>query len=204
MKGAYYVGVIITKTKQYILLCIVMTNRGYDGEDFGNDIAIAAQAERILFDCIDAELGLNYDVQLKTDDEVWYKRGDVAIFDYNGKDIGIDAKDDGVCYRTGNIFVEEYIDWKYYYTDGWIKAKYDVLAVVSQEDCKIYFIDFARLKKEYKQLRFRANVPSYFDKHTCWGSLVKIDKLRSEGLMLAEVRYTGDDNKGYHINEKIA
>ena len=199
MKGAYYVGVIKEETKQYILLCIVMTNRNYDGEDFGNDIAIAAQAEHILFDCVDAELGLNYDVQLKTDDAAWYKRGDVAILDYNGKDIGIDAKDDGVCYRTGNIFVEEYIDWRYYYTDGWIKAQYDVLAVVSQEDCKIYFIDFPRLQKEYKQLRFRANVPSYFDAHTCWGSLVKIDRLRSEGLLLAEVRYTGDEQKGYHI-----
>ena len=199
MKGAYYVGVIKEETKQYMLSCIVMTNRNYNGEDFKNDIAIAAKAERILFDCIDAELGLNYDVQLKTDDEAWFKRGDVAILDYNGKDIGIDAKDDGVCYRTGNIFVEEYIDWRYYYTDGWIKAKYDVLAVVSQQDSKIYFIDFARLKKEYKQLRFRANVPSYFDAHTCWGSLVKIARLRSEGLLLAEVTYTGDDNKGYHI-----
>ena len=178
---------------------IVMT-RSYDGEDFNNDVAIAAKAERILFDCVDAELGLNYDVQLKTDDSAWWKRGDVAIIDYEGKDIGIDAKDDGVCYRTGNIFVEQYIDRGYYYEDGWIKAKYDVVAIVSQEDSKIYFIDFTRLQKEYKQLRFKANVPSYFKNHTCWGSLVKIAKLRSEGLILAEVTYTGDEQKGYHIN----
>ena len=176
-----------------------MVNRNYDGENMQHDMEIAEKAERILFDVIDAELGLDYDVIYTAKEKEWRKRGDVAIMDYNGKDIGLDAKDDGVCYRTGNIFVEEYIDRGYYYEDGWIKAKYDVLAVVSQQDSKIYFIDFPRLKKEYRQLRFRFNVPSEFKNHTCYGSLVKLSKLRKCGLMLAEVKYEGDEQKGYKM-----
>ena len=174
-------------------------NRDYDGEDLQHDIGIAAKAERILFDIIDGELGLDYDVQYVADEKAWRKRGDVAIMGYNGKDIGLDAKDDGVCHRTGNIFVEEIIDRGYCLEDGWVKAKYDVLAVVSQRDSKIYFIHFPRLKAEYKKLRFKCNVPSKFKNHTCWGSLVKIDKLRKQGLILAEITYTGNEQDGFRV-----
>lgn len=183
-----------------------MVNRDYDGENMQHDMAIAEKAERILLDVIDSELGLDYDVVYTAQEKEWRKRGDVAIMDYNGKDIGLDAKDDGVCYRTGNIFVEEVIDRGYYWEDGWIKAKYDVLAVVSQQDSKIYFIDFPRLKKEYKRLRHAFDVPSKFKNHTCYGSLVRINKLREKGLLIAEVEYEGNEQDGYHIKltEKTA
>lgn len=180
-----------------------MVNRDYDGEDLQHDMGIAEKAERILLDVVDSELGLDYDVRYTAQERVWRKRGDVAIMGYNGKDIGLDAKDDGVCYRTGNIFVEEIIDRGYCLEDGWIKAKYDVLAVVSQQHSKIYFIDFARLKAEYKKLRHALNVPSKFKNHTCWGSLVKIDKLRSEGLLLAEITYIGSEQEGFRANSIV-
>ena len=171
-----------------------------------HDMAVAEKAERILFDVIDSELGLDYEICNTSKDKEWRKRGDVAIMDYNGKNIGLDAKDDGVCHRTGNIFVEETIDRGYCWEDGWIKAKYDVLAIVNQHDQKIYFIDFNGLKCEYKRLRHAFGVPSRFKNHVCYGSLVKLSKLRKSGIMLAEIEYEGDEQKGFHIKceEKTA
>lgn len=174
------------------------------GEDFWGDCAKAKKAERILFDVCNNALDLDYVVELKTDDQTWWHKGDVAVTTPDGAEIGIDTKDDGVCYRTGNIFVEERIQRGYYWGKGWVHSDYDVLAIVSQPEHKIYFIDFARLKAEYKQLRFRANVPSYFAAHTCWGSLVKLNCLRAKGLMIAEIEYEGDEQQGFWAKETEA
>ena len=173
---------------------------------YERDIVKAKLAERILFDVINDELGLVYDVEYTADVPAYYNRGDVLIRNYNKDEWCIDAKDDKSIWHTHNVFVEERIARGYYTEKGWITKNYDEVAIVNRHDNEIYILDFKKLKEEYKRIRHRCNVPARFHDHTSYGSLCNIYDLQAYGIVNRILEYEGNEQDGFKIKlqEKTA
>ena len=65
-------------------------------------------------------------------------------------------------------------------------SHYDIYAVVSQEERKIYFIDFSILKQIYRRFELKE---IHHPAQTTIGYLVPIGNIRSHNGLLGEVAY---------------
>lgn len=118
----------------------------------------------------------------------YYHKGDIKAVDNNGKEYMIEVKDDSRIAQTGNVLCEE---WVYYFeTDtqekGNMYSDYEYYCVVSQQDRKIYVIDFQFLKKYYrsfdsKQINHSAQITFAY--------LVPIGFIKRKGGLIAEIDY---------------
>ena len=126
-------------------------------KDFKKDLENARGAELLTLSLLES-LTNDYEFFDMTQDRSWRYKGDIkTVCKATGKVIGIDVKDDSRIAETRNILCEEenYIKDGDYFIKGNMQSDYDVVAIVSQPERKIYFIDFEILKQNYKKGDFR-------------------------------------------------
>lgn len=156
--------------------------------DFKKDLENARAAEMLTLQLLE-NLTDDYDFYDMTNDRSWRYKGDIkAVSKATGKLIGIDVKDDSRIAETRNILCEEenYIKDGDYFIKGNMQSEYDVMAIVSQPERKIYFIDFEILKQNYKKGEFR--VIKHFDQDTyCY--LLPIGIIKKRGGLIAAIEY---------------
>lgn len=121
-------------------------------KQFQKDLQEAKKAEQLVLNTL-AALTDEYKFEYVADDKEFYHKGDILAIDASGNKTFIEVKNDGTIYKTGNVLCEEenYFKGGNYYAKGNIHSDYEIYCIVSQEERKIYVIDFKVLKAHYKQ-----------------------------------------------------
>lgn len=116
---------------------------------FKEDLAAAKEAEQIVKEAIAAA---NIEVFDISDNPQYYHRGDLLITLPTGERF-VEVKDDSRISDTQNILCEEEVFYKETCTTvkGNMYSDYDIYAVVSKKERRIYFFDFCKLKEIYKK-----------------------------------------------------
>ncbi len=118
-----------------------------------------------------------------------FKKGDVLASSMDGrKQIFIEVKNDNRIAETQNLLCEEAV---YFYSineevPGNFYSDYEVYAVVSAAERKIYFMDFSILKQHYKSGEFK-EIKHREQITYCY--LCPLGRVRSWGAMIAEISY---------------
>lgn len=88
----------------------------------------------------------------------YFHKGDIRATAADGRQIYIEVKNDGRIADTGNVLCEEenYFFDSGSYAKGNFHSDYEIYCVVSQEERKIYVMDFKVLKANYKKGEFKA------------------------------------------------
>lgn len=151
--------------------------------EFFRDLEAAKPAENLVKEYL-TSLGLK--VEDVSDNPFYYHKGDLKVSLPIG-DLFIDVKDDRKIAKTGNVFAEEWTTCENgYNAAGFMHRAYDVLAVVSQEEKKIYFIDFPKLKSFYKKFEVGECRTST---QTTLGYKVPLGNIKAHGAMMGIVCY---------------
>ena len=121
-------------------------------KEFKKDLAKAQVVEKRVLETL-SSLGTEYKFEWVGDQPACYHKGDIKAIAPDGREIYIDVKNDSRIHETGNVLCEEENFFKEcgYYSKGNMYSSYDILAVVSQAEQKIYFIDFPLLKTFYNK-----------------------------------------------------
>lgn len=117
---------------------------------FYKDLEAAKPAEQLVLNLLASS---GYEVEDVSDIREYYNKGDIKLVLPTGKTFFIDVKDDSRIAETGNVLCEYAVHFKEndYYCKGDMEKDYDILAVVSKGEQKVYFIDFNILKRKYSQ-----------------------------------------------------
>ena len=156
-------------------------------KEFYKDLAQAKNAEKLVRDVF-SSLTFDYQFIDVSEQREYYKKGDIKAVDKDGKEIMIEVKNDSRIAETHNVLCEEQV---FYYdicdvVKGNFYNDYEIYCVVSQEERKIYVMDFSILKKYYK--RFPYQEIKHSDQITyCY--LFALSAVRKLGGMIAEVDF---------------
>ena len=125
-------------------------------KQFYDDLAHAKYAEQLVRDVFAARTS-DYTFELVADDPIFYHRGDIKATAANGKEIMIEVKDDSRIFETGNVLCEDEVYFKDcdYWKQGNMKSEYQIYVVVSQQERKMYIIDFSKLVANYKKGEYK-------------------------------------------------
>lgn len=123
--------------------------------NFYSDLAQAKEAEDIVLNTFSAMTD-KYTFNPVSDNPAYYYKGDIIAISEDGREIGIEVKDDSRIADTSNVLCEEEVYYKYndYYGKGNMQSNYDIYCVVSRKEQKIYVIDFNILRANYKKGEF--------------------------------------------------
>ena len=118
--------------------------------NFKEDLAAAKEAEQIVKNAITAAGYKVFDV---ADQPQFYHKGDLQIELPSGELRYVEVKDDSRIADTRNILLEDEVYYKESgrLVPGNIHGEYDIYAVVSKPERKIYFFDFDKLKEVGKK-----------------------------------------------------
>lgn len=168
-----------------------MTNREYS-KDFKHNVKVSLEAENIAQELLEELTGQQF-YSVRSEPE-FYHVGDLITID--GK--GWDVKDDGVIYRTGNVFCETRKHWNDgTITDGWmLNGEYTYLVVLDRVDKNIYVLDFEKLKKIYKTGNPKYGI-NMGDNYTD-GFTVSLAKCRKQNALVYEAAYDYEDMLDYY------
>lgn len=156
-------------------------------DNFQRDLEFGQQAERIVqetFSALDSERTY----ELVGDIPQLYHTGDIRVTDKSGNVRYIEVKNDSVIHKTGNVLCEDEVYYKRhdYLTNGNMYSNYDIYAVVSQEQRKIYVIDFRVLKKIYRKGSFKV---IEHPQQTSYVYLLDINEIDRLGGLITVVNY---------------
>ena len=161
-------------------------------KDFYTDLHNAKAAEQIVRSTF-AALTDQYNFDDVSNRRECFYKGDILATDkQSGKQIYIEVKDDSRIADTRNILCEEKVWYKdgCYFSKGNMKSSYDIYTIVSKAEKKIYVIDFAILKANYKQGVFK--VIYHADQDTyCY--LLPLATIKRKGGIIAVIDYTKED-----------
>lgn len=166
--------------------------------NFKSDLAKAKNGEAIVLDVLRHTTD-NYEFNDVSDDKAYYYKGDIAAHDNSwNMDYYLDVKMDSCIARTCNILCEEKVYYKYdnYYGKGNMQSDYDYLAIISVEAQRIYIIDFAELKKHYKEGRYY--VKDHGEQIT-YGTLFPLSKAWKYNMVEAVISYEKRDSGYYPV-----
>ena len=158
--------------------------------DFYNDLEKAHFAENLL-QKVFSSLSCKYNFKNVSEERNYFYKGDILAIDSNGREVGIEVKDDSRIAETRNILCED----KVWYNEsgsfgkGNMQSDYDIYCVVSQVENKIYVIDFKRLQKYYKCGTYK-EIP-HADQTTCC-YLCSLGEVKDWGALIAVVDYSGE------------
>lgn len=155
--------------------------------NFWEDLRQAQKAEDLVREVF-SRLTSNYSFADVSGQKEYYHKGDIKATAADGREIFIEVKNDSRIAQTHNLLCEE--ECYYYATGSYIKgnfhSNYQIYCVVSQEERKIYVMDFSKLKAHYRSGCFKqinhAEQITY-----CY--LCSLDSVRSWGAMIAEIEY---------------
>ena len=119
---------------------------------FNKDLEIGKRAEDIVFQVF-SSLDTKHKFEMISGFRDFFYMGDIVALDESGKATYIEVKNDSRIADTGNVLCEEEVYYKRhdYYGKGNMECDCDIYAVVSEEQRKIYVIDFKVLKSNYRK-----------------------------------------------------
>lgn len=158
--------------------------------DFYSDLEQAREAEQIVLDTF-AAMSDKYDFIPVGSNPAYYYKGDILAIGEDGREIGIEVKDDSRIAETYNILCEEEVYYKScdYYGKGNMSSNYDVYCIVSRQEKKIYVIDFSILKANYRKGEFKE---IKHPQQITYCYLLNIGQIKSLGGLIATVHYKND------------
>lgn len=158
-------------------------------DGFYRDLNNAKVAEGIVATYIFTYANRDYQIEDVSNVPYYYHKGDIKIRDKKtGKEYMLEVKDDSRIAETQNVLCEENV---YYFENdcmekGNMYSDYEYYCVVSQQDRKIYVIDFSILKSIYRRFEYREIQHAA---QITFGYLVPIGALRRKGALIAELDY---------------
>lgn len=153
--------------------------------DFQKDLANARDAEQLVLDTF-AALSNSYKfINVGAAKEYRYK-GDILAIAADGREIGIEVKDDSRIADTHNVLCEEKV---YYYDGGYfgkgnMQSNYDIYCVLSRAEGKIYVFDFSIMKAKYKR-GIEKEIKHYDQITFCY--LVSLEQFEKMGALIATI-----------------
>lgn len=150
--------------------------------DFYKDMNKARAAEQLVLNKLSSlATGWRFD-DVSQIREYRYK-GDIKATGSNGQVIFLEVKNDSRIADTGNVLCEyeNYIKDGGYYIKGNMFSDYDLYCIVSEQQRKIYIIDFTILKQNYT--RGSHKVIQHYDQDTYCYLLPLLDVKRLGGLV---------------------
>ena len=155
--------------------------------DFYKDLAQAREAEYLVLQEL-ASRTKDYTFFAIGDIPEYYHKGDIKAVGADGREIFIEVKNDSCIAKTDNVLCEEEVYYKknYELKRGNMYSDYEIYAVVSQGERKIYLIDFETLRKNYKKGEYK--VVKHYDQDTyCY--LCGLWQIKRWGALLATLSY---------------
>lgn len=156
--------------------------------DFFKDLEAAKPAEQLVLNTL-ASLATGWDfVDVSNLKECRYKGDIKAINKLTSQEVFLEVKNDSRIADTGNILCEyqNYIKDGAYFIKGNMLSDYDYYCIVSQQQRKIYIIDFSILKANYTKGTHK--VIYHYDQDT-WCYLLPLGVLKSLGGLVAVLDY---------------
>lgn len=156
--------------------------------EFRRDAAAAKPAELLVLKVMAAKAP-QWDFQHVGEDRLYYHIGDIkATNKTTGEVVYLEVKNDSRIAATGNVLCEEenYFYDSRAYQKGNMYSNYQYYCVLSQQDAKIYVIDFSVLRRIYRQGRF---TQIYHNDNICYCYLLPLDTVKAYGGLLYTVEY---------------
>lgn len=155
--------------------------------NFFTDLDNAKDAERIVREKLQ-ELMPWYTFEDVSGERQYYHKGDIRAIDKESGDIiYIEVKDDGRIASTRNVLCEEMVFFNSSgFVNGNMYSDYELYSIVSQEERKIYILDFDIMKKHYKSGYYKI-IPHREQTTYCY--LMPLAQLKALGAMIAEIDY---------------
>ena len=124
--------------------------------NFNTDLVKGHRAEQIVKDVF-TSLTDKYTFQDVSNNPSYFHKGDIIATAADGRQIMIEVKNDSRIGDTKNILCEEEVYMKEgdYFNKGSMYSDYEIYCIVSEEERRIYVIDFNILKAHYKSGEFK-------------------------------------------------
>lgn len=124
--------------------------------EFQKDLAQAKYAEQLVLDYL-SSLTSYWSFQDVSNQREYFYRGDIKATAEDGRELFIEVKDDSRIADTHRVLCEEenYIKDGGYFIKGGMYNQTDIYVVVSQQERKIYIIDFKVLQQIYRKGEFK-------------------------------------------------
>lgn len=155
---------------------------------FQIDLNNAKEGEHIVLEVL-SSLCEDYRFEDCSSDQACFHKGDIKAIDKETGDITfIEVKSDSRVSDTKNILCEEenYFKECGYYVKGNMYSDYEIYCVLSKEERKIYMIDFAVLRANYRKGDFKAiNHPTQIS----YSYLLPLGTLKKYGGLIATIDY---------------
>ena len=158
-------------------------------DNFQPDLAFGKKAEAIVLETFSA-LTTDYTFEDISSIRGFFYCGDIKATDKNGKVKYIEVKNDSRIADTKNVLCEFEVYYKdnEYYGKGNMDSNCDVFCVVSEQEQKIYVIDFKTLKANYTKGQYKE---IEHKKQTTYCYLCELWQVKKWGALIAEVEYSG-------------
>ena len=131
---------------------------------FYDDLREAQKAEQLVLRTLQERTNDYTFLAIGTEREYFHK-GDIKVVANNGKENFIEVKNDSVIYKTGNILLEDEVYYKDndWYGKGNLHSDYEYYAIVSEQERRIYILDFSILREasrlgEYKVIEHPSQI----------------------------------------------
>ena len=155
-------------------------------EQFNKDLQQGKEGEQIVKQYLQK---VGCQVKDVSEQPQYYHIGDFFITSPSGQKRYVEVKNDTVIAKTENILCEEEVYFKEndYAKPGFMYSNYDIYAVVSQEEEKIYFFNFAKLKEIYKRFGTWKKIDHKDQYSNCY--LLELCRAKQFGALMAIVNY---------------
>ena len=155
--------------------------------DFFSDLASAKGAEQKVLEKL-SSLTNDYEfIDISNEQEYWHKGDILAINKATGARTFIEVKDDSRIAETHNILCEERIF--FYESKKWVRGNfysdYEIYAIYSASENKIYIFDFSILKKIYMRDGYFTKIQHKENLNEV--ILLPFDKAVAAGALIAEL-----------------
>lgn len=154
---------------------------------FYRDLESARGAEQLVYNVL-STLDKERVYEYVGADRAYFYKGDIKATDKSGKEIYIEVKNDSRIAQTQRVLCEEGNLFKSidYYKEGSMYNNCDIYCVVSEQEHKIYVIDFKVLQKHYQKGEYREiEHPT----NTCYAFLLEICRIKQFGGLITILDY---------------
>lgn len=156
--------------------------------DFQKDMEAAKPAEQLALHVL-SSLTTGYTFTDVSNVKEYRYRGDIkATNNVTNQETFIEVKNDSRIADTNNILCEyqNYIKDGGYFIKGNMCSEYDYYCIVSQQQRKMYILDFSILQAHYTEGKHK--IIEHFDQDT-WCYLLPLQRMRELGGVVAELDY---------------
>lgn len=156
-------------------------------KDFNKDLEKGKRAEKIVLDTL-SNLTDEFAFADVSDKRECFYRGDLMAWNADFRTFFLEVKNDSAIAKTGKILCEEEVYYKTadYYGKGNMQSNSDFYIVVSEEEKKMYILDFKVLQKIYRKGEFKE---IKHPQQITYAYLLDLWIARKHGALLATIDY---------------